>query len=275
MRRHSLRRSMALLVMFLLVVLVAPHFAPYNPDGETTVSLTSNQPPSLAHPMGTDPTDRDLLSRVLRGSQTSVIISISAVAIMLVLGTSFGIMAALSGGRVETVMMRVLDIGMSVPRFLMLLAATSIADTPYSLPQLILLIGVTGWFDIARITRGEVAEILARDWIFAARATGTGAARLVTHHIFPHVVPILIVMATFGIGRTVVLEAGLSFLGASSSGASLGHLLHDGFSPLGNRWWLTVFPGLAIVLIVLACNALGDALRDVFAPEQVHAWPTT
>lgn len=274
MQKHW-KRSVALLFTFVLIVLAAPYLAPYNTEGGTSVSLTRNQPPSFTHPMGTDPTDRDLFSRVLRGSQTSVIVAACAVAMMLILGTGYGVIAAMSGGWVETVMMRVIDICLSVPRFLVLLAATSIADTRYTVTQLILLIGLTGWFDIARIARGEVSGLLSRDWVLAARATGTTAPRMAAHHIFPHLVPILVVVATLGIGRTVVLEAALSFLGAGSSGLSLGLLIHDGFNPLGGRWWLTIFPGVAIVLIVLACNALGDALRDAFAPEQVHAWPTT
>lgn len=275
MMRNRWKRSIALLLTFIIIVLAAPYFAPYNPEGGTSVSPTRNQPPSFAHPMGTDPTDRDLFSRVLHGSQTSVIVAVCAVAITLALGAGYGMIAAMSGGSVETIMMRVIDICLSVPRFLVLLAVTSIVDTRFTVTQLVLLIALTGWFDIARITRGEVSALLSRDWVLAARATGTTAVRIATHHIFPHLLPILVVVATLGIGRTVVLEAGLSFLGAGSSGLSLGLLIHDGFNPLGGRWWLTIFPGVALALIVLACNALGDALRDVFAPEQVHAWPTT
>lgn len=275
MTRHSLLRPVALLLSFVLIIIAAPLFAPYNPDGGTTVSPTRNQPPSLAHPMGTDGADRDLFSRVLRGSQRSVILGVVAMVIMLASGATFGAVAAMSGGRVDAAMMRFVDICLSVPRFLILLACASIRDTPFTLPQLILLIGLTGWFDIARLVRGEVAGLLQRDWFMAARAAGTRPGRLIIRQILPHLVPMLIVMATLGIGRTVVLEAGLSFLGVGTSSGSLGQLVHDGMSAYAARWWLAVFPGLALVLIVLACNALGDALRDVFAPEQVHAWPTT
>ncbi|MEO7359177.1 MAG: ABC transporter permease [Gemmatimonadaceae bacterium] len=272
---HALRRTVLLLFAFLLVILAAPVLAPYNPDGGTSVSITKFQQPSLAHPMGTDAVDRDLLSRVLLGSQKSVMIAVGAMLMALTLGTGFGMIAGLSGGWVDTVLMRVTDVAMAVPRFLVLLAATTISNHPYSLLQLTLLVGLTGWFEIARLTRGDVSGLLSRDWVMASRATGTTRFRLASKQIFPHLLPMLVVMATLGIGRVVVLEAGLSYLGAGSSGQSLGNLLHDGFSALGNKWWMTTFPGLAIVLIVLTCNALGDALRDVFAPEQVHAWPTT
>lgn len=275
MQQNSWRRAVALLLAFMLVVLIAPQFSPHDPQGSTSVSFTKFQKPSASHPMGTDALDRDVLSRVLVGAQKSVLIALGAMSIALALGTVLGMLAALSGGVVDVLSMRVTDVAMSVPRFLVLLAITSISSSPYSLLQLTLLVGLTGWFDVARLTRGEVAGLLSRDWVMASRATGIGRVRLALRHIFPHLMPMLVVMATLGIGRVVVLEAGLSYLGAGSSGGSLGNLLHDGFSALGNKWWLTAFPGLAIVLIVLACNALGDALRDVFAPEQVHAWPTT
>lgn len=273
--RTTVQRAVTLLIAFLVLVLVAPRFAPYNPDGGTSVSFTKFQKPSFAHPMGTDAVDRDVLSRVLRGSQKSVLIAVGAVSTALLLGTLFGMMSALAGGWIDILFMRFTDVAMAVPRFLVLLAVTSISPDAYSLLQLTVLVGVTGWFDIARLTRGEVSGLLTHDWVMATKATGTTRIRLAIRHIFPHLLPMLVVMATLGIGRVVVLEASLSYLGAGTSGGSLGNLLHDGFSALGNKWWLTVFPGLAIVMIVLACNALGDALRDVFAPEQVHAWPTT
>lgn len=272
---NSWRRAVTLLVAFMLMVLIAPRFAPHDPQGGTSVSFTKFQKPSPSHPMGTDALDRDVLSRVLVGAQKSVLIALGAMSIALTLGAAFGMLAALSGGWVDALCMRFTEVAMSVPRFLVLLAVTSISSNAYSLLQLTLLVGLTGWFDVARLMRGEVAGLLSRDWVMASRATGVGRARLALQHIFPHLVPMLVVMATLGIGRVVVLEAGLSYLGAGSSAGSLGNLLHDGFSALGNKWWLTAFPGLTIVLIVLACNALGDALRDVFAPEQVHAWPTT
>ncbi len=275
MRRNAWERTVVLLLAFIGIVLLAPVFAPHNPIGDTLVSATNYKSPTLAHPMGTDGVDRDLLSRVLYGSQTSAIVGVSAVILMLGVGVPFGIIAGMRGGRVDAIMMRIVDVCLSVPRFLVLLAVTSITDTRFTLPPLILLIGLTGWFDIARLTRGEVAGLMSRDWLLASRAAGTGSLRLVTHQIFPHLLPMIVVMATIGVGRAVVLEAGLSFLGAGTSHLSLGNLMQDGLSAMGSRWWLAVFPGLALVLIVLACNALGDALRDVFAPEQVHAWPTT
>jgi len=281
MRRPELRalffrRSVLLLWGFMLTILVAPFFAPHDIRSPEQVSTTQYQPPSPNHVMGTDNLDVDLFSKVLKGSQVSLIIASTATAITLAIGLAYGMICAIAGGWYDAVLMRITDISFSIPRFLILLAISSVVTEPLSVPQLILLIGMTGWFDVARITRGEVAGLLKRDWVLAVQATGVGHLRLAARHIFPHLVPILVVMATLGIGHTVVLEAGLMFLGAGGLNGSLGNLLQDGSGISSmTHWWMVFFPGLAIVLIVLACNALGDALRDVFAPEQVHAWPTT
>ncbi|MEP6836240.1 MAG: ABC transporter permease [Gemmatimonas sp.] len=274
-RALLLRRSVLLLLAFMLTILVAPYFAPYDLHSGL-VSQTKYQPPSSTHVMGTNTLDVDLFSLVLKGSQVSLIIAASATAISLAIGLAYGMISAMVGGWFETVLMRITDISFSLPRFLILLAVSSIVSEPLSVPQLILLIGMTGWFEVARLTRGEVGSLLTRDWVLAAQATGVSRARLAARHIFPHLVPILAVMATLGIGHVIVLEAGLMFLGAGGPQSSLGSLLQSASGISGwDHWWLVFFPGIAIVLIVLACNALGDALRDVFAPEQVHAWPTT
>lgn len=275
-KRPRLRRSVVLLVLLMAVILVAPMFAPFDTRGSIDPSPTKNQPPSLTHVMGTNKLDVDLFSLVLKGSQASLLIAAAATAITILVGLGFGTIAAFAGGRVDSVLMRALDIAFSVPRFLVLLAVSSIVEEHLNRAQLVLLIGLTGWFDVARIMRGEIASLLTRDWSLAARAVGIGRLRLAARHIFPHLLPILVVIATIGIGHTIVLEAGLTFLGAGTSGDSLGFLLQEasGISSLTN-WWLALFPGLAMVLIVFACNALGDALRDVFSPEQVHSWPTT
>lgn len=273
LRRTGWRRPIVLLVVLLVVVMLAPSFAPYDVSNITTVSPTKNQAPTWAHPMGTDQTDRDMFSRVLKGAQISLIIGVASVALALVVGTVYGAISAFFGGWVDSALMRLTDVTLALPRFLIILAATSISAKPLTAGQLIFLIGLTGWFATARLTRSEVSAMLERDWVLAARASGIGNGRLAVRHIFPHLLPMLTVVATISIGHTIVLEAALAFLGASSSGASLGTLLHTGSSVFAN-WWLPVFPGLAIVLIVFACNALGDALRDVLSPEQLPAWPT-
>jgi len=273
--RTNWHRPVALLLLFMGLVLIAPSFAPYDLAQQTTVSATKNQAPSLLHPMGTDATDRDVFTLVLRGAQISLSIGLGSVSIALLIGAAYGALAAMLGGWRETLLMRITDVSLAVPRFLILLAVTSISVKAFTSLQLMLLIGCTGWFGMARLMRGEVSALLQRDWVLAAQATGVHRLRLAVHHLFPHLVPMLLVFTTIGIGHTIVLEAALAFLGAGGSGASLGFLLHSGSSIFASTWWLAVFPGLAIVLLVFACNALGDALRDVFSPEQVHSWPTT
>lgn len=269
------RRPLFLLLMLFAGILIAPRFAPYDTNSVTSVSVEKNLAPSFEHPFGTDRTNRDMFSRVLKGAQISLVIGVGAVAIAVVLGAVYGALAALVGGWGEQVLIRVTEVALSIPRFLVLLAVTSITMFSLTPERLILLIGLTGWFDIARITRGEVGALLGRDWVVASQASGVGTVRLVLRHIFPHILPMLLVVATLAIARTIVLEAALAFLGAGGNSDSLGGLLQSGSALWSRFWWVSVFPGLTIVLLVFACNALGDALRDVFAPEQVHAWPTT
>ncbi|MGV3708493.1 MAG: ABC transporter permease [Gemmatimonas sp.] len=276
MKADRVRRTLILLLLFIVVAMIAPEFAPYETVTGIDITTVTNQPPSLAHPLGTNDRDIDLLSLILEGSRVSLVIATVATFMALVIGTVYGLVAAFAGGMLDALLMRTTDVAFSVPRFLVLLATASIVSEPLTTMELTVLIGVTGWFDVARITRGEVAALRTRDWALAARASGASGLRLAFRHIFPHLVPILTVLATLGIGHTVMLEAGLMFLGVASPGATLGRLLQEGTGLTGlSHWWLTVFPGMAIVGIVLACNALGNALRDVFAPEQVHARPAT
>lgn len=269
------RRPLFLLLLFILSILVAPRFAPYDIRGNPELSGRNRQPPSALHVMGTDATDRDLFSLVLKGSQTSLMIAGGAMTLAMLAGIIVGSIAAFAGGWIDTVLMRITDISLSIPRFLVLLAVTSLSRHGLTLVQMIVVIGLTGWFDIARIVRGEVSALLTRDWVLSSQAIGVGQLRLATRHILPHLVPMLVVVMTLGIGHTIVLEAGLMYLGSGTGGTSLGSLLREGSGIMITTWWLVLFPGLAIAFMVLACNALGDALRDVFAPEQVHAWPTT
>lgn len=268
-------RVVLLLLISMGTLLLAPFAAPYDIRGDTLVTDVSKQPPSLAHPMGTDGSDRDLLSLVLKGSQTSIIIASGAVFLSLLVGVSVGTLAAFSGGWIDTMLMRLTDVTLSIPRFLILLCVVSLSAGHLNAFKLILLIGLTGWFDICRLIRGEVAGLLNREWVLAAHAAGARQFRIAHRHILPHLLPIIVVVVTLGIGRTIVLEAALMYLGAGVGGSSLGSLLREGSGVMITTWWLTVFPGLAIVLIVLAFNALGEALRDILSPEQVLSWPTS
>jgi peptide/nickel transport system permease protein len=272
--RARLRRvappALALLVLAGLA-LAAPWLASVPPNEIPSDGLLS-RPPSLAHPFGTDPLGRDVLSRVLHGARVSLSVAVLSVALSCLLGTVYGATSGWCGGWIDTVATRVLDVVLAVPRVMLLLVVAALWG-PLSLPWLVLLLGLTGWFDVARLIRSEVRTLREREFVLAARATGVRGVRILWRHVVPHVWPTLAVTATLGVAHTVALEAGLSLLGlgVQPPQASWGTLLTDGAVPGIGRWWLTLFPGIAIVSAVLAGNALGDALREPVAPSQVGA----
>lgn len=269
--RRSLQVSVAVLALLSLIAIAAPLLAPYSPTAQPDIVLGKDLPPSLEHPFGTDPTSRDVLSRVIYGARTSLSVASASVLVSLVVGTGFGALAALAGGVVDRVMMRLLDIALAVPRILILLAILAVFPGGLSFWAFVLVIGGTGWYDLARMVRGEMHGLLQREFVLAAAATGVRRRRLFVHHLLPHLFPVLAVSATLGVAQTIALEAGLGFLGFGIDGVSWGSILNEGLNRVETQWWLTLFPALATAIAVLACNALGDALRDVFAPEQVPA----
>ena len=270
-RRRSLWVSVVLIVLLVLVALAAPWLAPYPPDLELGLVTLNNRPPSLDFPFGTDLSSRDVLSRVIHGARVSLSVAGAAVALMLVMGTAYGAISAMLGGAADRVMMRLLDVLLAIPRLLVLLALTAVLEDRLSFWSFVLVIGGTGWYEVARLVRGEMHGLLARDFVLAAAATGVRRRRLFVRHVLPHLLPVLAVSATLGVAQTIALETGLGFLGFGIDEASWGRILNDGVGQVDTTWWLTLFPALATAIAVLACNALGDALRDVFAPEQVPA----
>lgn len=271
-RTTTWRVPLAFVVILVVVAIFAGVVAPHDPDLPLAYDTLKNLAPSATYPFGTDGSGRDVLSRVIFGARISLSLAFAAVFLALVLGTAYGSIAGLAGGATDRWMMRALDVALSIPRLLLLLAITAFfSDLP--LWALILVLGSTGWFDVARLMRGEVLALAQRDYILAARATGIPRARLVAKHILPHLVPLLAVGAAFNVASTISLEAGLSYLGlgVQPPTPSWGTIMSDGATAMGSLWWMTVFPGLAIVIAVVACHALGDALRDLFALDQVPA----
>jgi peptide/nickel transport system permease protein len=230
-------------------------------------------PPSSAHLFGTDGYGRDVLSRVMHGSRVSLSLSVAAVSLALLLGTAYGALAGLLGGTVDRLLMRVLDVALAMPRLLLLLAVTAFFPTRLPLTAFVILLGCTGWFDVARLVRGEVQSLMHRDFMLAARTLGVPLHQQLWGHLLPHLFPLLAVTATLNVASTITLEAGLSFLGfgVQPPTPSWGNIMLDGADALFANWWLTLFPGLAIILAVLTCHALGDALRDRFAGDQLPA----
>lgn len=270
--RRTLRAPIALVVFLALIALAAPMLSPASPIAQPDIVAQRSLPPSLAHVFGTDAYSRDVYARVLYGARVSLSVAALSVTIALLLGTCYGAVAAFAGGVVDRMLMRLLDVLLALPRLLLLLALSSFWDAvPFG--YLVLLLGLTGWYGVARNVRSEIQSQLTRDYLLAARATGVPTVRLFSRHIVPHLIPVLAVYGSIGVAHTIALEAGLSYIGfgVRAPNPSWGTIMHDGLNVIRDQWWLTLFPGLAILLAVLACNWLGDALRDAFAPEQVPA----
>lgn len=267
---RSARWSLAVIALLILAATIGPMLVPHACHEQLDIVRLKNQPPSWAHPFGTDQYSRDLLARVLCGARISLEIALLAVAMSMTIGTAYGLIAGYAGGRVDRVMMRVLDAFLSIPRVLLVIAVLSLWH-PVPLPGMIVLLGTTGWFGVSRLVRAETRVVKRMDYVEAARALGTSTPRILWRHVLPNVIAPVIVTATLSVGNVIALEAGLSYLGAGvrEPDASWGTIFLEGVSLSTSTWWLLFFPGLAIVATVLAFNVLGDALRDVLDPRQL------
>jgi peptide/nickel transport system permease protein len=272
-RLRADRRSLiagATLATMVLLVLVGPWLVPYAPYEQLDITHLMHRPPSAEHLLGTDAYSRDVLARVLSGGRVSLAVATGAVVLEMFVGLIWGITAGLAGGRTDSVMMRLVDAGLSVPRVLGLLALlAAVPRVPVAL--LVLLLGLSGWFGIARLVRGEVRGVRGADFVTAARALGATPSRLAANHLLPHVVGPLLVAGTLAIGNVIVLEAGLSWLGigVQPPQASWGNIIFDGTEFIATAPWVSIAPGMCLVVVVLAVSALGDGLRDALAPRQL------
>jgi peptide/nickel transport system permease protein len=262
--------GLALIGLLCLIAILARQLAPYSPNEQLDIVGLKNQPPSGAHPFGTDQYSRDLLSRMLFGARISLSVAMLAVLLSVTVGTAYGLTAGYAGGRVDTIMMRLLDAFLAIPRVLLLVALSALWS-PVPLTALVIIIGLTGWFEVSRLVRAEVLSVMRREYVLAARALGTPGIRIVWRHVLPNVLNPVIVAATLGVGNVIILEAGLSYLGigARAPTASWGSIFFDGSDAFQSTWWIALFPGLAIVITVLAFNVFGTALRDALDPHQL------
>ncbi len=250
-----------------LIAALAPVVAPYDPFAHGDLATTAFLPPGPAHWLGTDQFGRDVLSRIIYGARISLAIALIAVAIAVVVGSFLGAVAGYLGGMVDAAIMRFTDMVMAFPRLVLLIMIVALFES--SLTLIILVLGLTQWPSTARLVRGEVLSLREREYVQAARALGFGRARIIGRHLLPNVLAPVIVAATLGIGNTIVLEAGLSFLGMGVQAPmpSWGTLVADGRQNLLGAWWVATFPGLAIVVTVLTFNLVGDGLRDALDPR--------
>jgi peptide/nickel transport system permease protein len=283
--RRFRRHKLALLGAVVLILLVGYAFVPafffsedYANHNDTTLRLDA---PSTAHPLGTDTVGRDILARTIYGGQISMIIGISAALLEVLIGIVIGALAGYYGGWLDSLLMRLTEAMLTIPQiFLLIVMAKFFAgSTPDihvlgrtfsgSVVVIVFIIGLTSWPYLARIVRAEFLSLKERDFILAARATGTSSREIIFGHILPNCAAPIMVAATLGVANAITLEAYISFLGLGvrPPTATWGNMLEGAYNYIESAWWLWLYPGLLILLTVLSINFLGDGLRDALDPH--------
>ena len=288
---YSFRRSPVTIVAALLTLvcvgaaLLAPWLAPYNPFDPASLDLNKALSPpawlpegARAYPLGTDDQGRDILSTIMYGARISIGVGLAAVAFALVLGVTLGLMAGYFGGRLEAFIMRVADIQLSFPAILIALLVDGVARVilpndqhgEIAIPVLIFSIGISGWVQYARTVRGSTLVEKGKEYVQAARVIGRRPLAIMLRHVLPNVMGPVLVIGTIHIATAIITEATLSFLGVGvpPTSPSLGTLISKGNEfMISGVWWIVVFPGAALVILVLSVNLLGDWLRDALNPK--------
>ncbi|HEY7649445.1 MAG TPA: ABC transporter permease [Methylomirabilota bacterium] len=261
----------AIIGAFVLVALLAPLLSPADPY-EQSLRLRFRPPAweeggSWAHPLGTDRLGRDMLARIMYGSRVSLAVGALAVLLASAMGAAVGLVAGYYGGRVDAVLMRVTDATLSFPTILLaLILAVTVGP---SFTNVVVAIAVILWARYARVIRGQVLTLMALDFIAQARLAGASAWRIITRHLLPNTLNTLVVLVTLQVGYVIIVEASLSFLGAGipPPTPAWGSMIAEGRDFVTSAWWASFLPGLAILLVVLAFNLLGDWLRDTLDPK--------
>jgi peptide/nickel transport system permease protein len=263
--------SISIIVVFVLVALLAPLLSPADPY-EQSLRLRFRPPVwdergSWANPLGTDRLGRDMLSRILWGSRVSLAAGVVTVLIASAFGAAIGLVAGYYGGRVDATLMRVTDATLAFP--VILLALILAVTVGPSFTNVVIAIAVILWARYARVIRGQVLTLMQLDFIAQARIAGAGAWRVITRHLLPNTLNTLVVLVTLQIGYVIIVEASLSFLGAGipPPTPAWGSMIAEGRDVITIAWWVSFFPGLVILLVVLAFNLLGDWLRDTLDPK--------
>jgi peptide/nickel transport system permease protein len=269
----------ALTLICVAAALAAPWLSPQDPFDMAALNLgDAFSPPSWSYLLGTDNQGRDILSTIMHGARISLGVGIASVALALVLGVSLGLLSGYLGGRVDAVIMRIADVQLSFPAILIALLIDGVARAALpsdrhdalAIPVLILAIGFAGWVQYARTVRGSTLVEKEKEYVQAARVIGRRPLAIMLSHVLPNVMGPVLVIATIHIATAIITEATLSFLGVGvpATRPSLGTLIRIGNEFLySGEWWITVFPGLALVILVLSVNLLGDWLRDALNPK--------
>ena len=268
-RRHGMLATGLVIVLGMsLLALLAPWLAPYDPmEPNLDVILA---PPSPLHLLGTDELGRDLLSRLLYGARVSLWVGFVAVGISVVIGVVLGLLAGYFGGLTDELIMRGVDVMLCFPSFFLILAVIAFLEP--SLTNIMVTIGFTSWMGVARLVRAETLTLRERDFVAAAKLAGASPARLLLVHILPNALAPVLVSATLGVAGAILVESSLSFLGLGMQPPepSWGNILMEGKNVLEIAPWLSLYPGLAILITVLGYNLLGESLRDLLDPRLKH-----
>lgn len=262
--RFALAGGMVVVVLFAISFL-APYITPWDPDAIDAYRVLL--PPSAEHWFGTDELGRDVFTRVIYGARISLKVGFVSVGIAVVIGTVLGLVSGFYGGLVDTVTMRFVDIMLCFPTFFLILAVIAFLEP--SIWYIMAIIGLTGWMGVARLVRAEVLSLRERDFVLAARALGASDVRILFRHILPNAVSPVLVSVTLGVAGAILTESALSFLGigVQPPTPSWGNILTSGKDYIEFAWWLSLFPGGAILVTVLAYNLLGEGIRDALDPR--------
>lgn len=258
--------GLVVVVIFYFIAIIAPAIQRYSPNEIQAGARDLH--PSAQHWLGTDRNGRDVYSRLLNGGRVSLAVGFVAVAIIMTIGVTLGAISGFFGGWIDAVIMRFTDILLSIPQILLLISASALFNA--GIATTIIVIGVTSWPGAARLIRGQILSLRDQEFVTAARTMGAKPWRIIWRHLLPNSLAVIIVEATLWLSFAIILEATLSYLGLGVQipTPSWGNMLQDGqHELLLGAWWLTLFPGLAIFLVVMAFNLMGDGLRDAFDPR--------
>ncbi len=257
--------GLALVLGLFAVALLAHWLAPYNPDFIDLKQVL--MPPSPAHLLGTDTLGRDVLSRIIYGARVSLLVGFVAVGIATLIGLLVGALAGYYGGVLDQVLMRLVDLMLCFPTIFLILAVIAVLGP--NIWNIMAVIGLTSWMGVARLVRAEFLSLREREFVVAARALGASDARLIWRHLLPNALTPVMVSATLGVAGAILVESSLSFLGlgVQPPTPSWGNMLTMGKDNIEIAWWLSVFPGLAILVTVMSYNLLGEGIREAIDPR--------
>jgi peptide/nickel transport system permease protein len=262
------RAGLVIVFVAVLAAVAGPVLSPYDPAAQELARRL--EPPTRSHPLGLDELGRDILARLMQGARISLLVGLAVVSVSSITGMLFGSIAGYFGGRIDDVISRVIDVLMAFPGILLAIALVAVLGP--SLTNVVLALSVIGWVGYARLVRGQALRAREFEFVQAARACGAGTPRILLRHILPTAFPAVIVQATLGMAGAIIAEAALSFLGlgVQPPTPSWGTMLDAGRAHIFDAPHLTIFPGLAIALLVLGFNFLGDGLRDRIDPKMVR-----